>query len=436
MDPSNRAVLIDLAKKRDPTSTVFVLRSLLQEPVDDDHLAVLQLALDGIAKAPKAPVAAAANELREVLHAVAMQVDLDRFLGMALQVATARAYLEILLPSLAPAEVAGVSDEALTPLHAAFERNDLSVQLALWFADVVEAGSPATWLLTPLLRGLGRDGKRDERRELLRQRAAALANRADLVARICDELLVDPDGDVRTRVGAVQLLGESDDAAYVDTIGALVEDLGAWTHISRAALTPERLEGFASTVAQLGLDHVLTDARSEGEDSSAVAQRLAADPRFHMAIAKLMGSRAAMFGFGRLLIDPRFLGALKHLVSDVDAPVRAAAAAALGRLGSEAATPYLLTGVMDRNKDARKESQKALRSLVGDEAYQRHIDDLQAEVGFIRERLQGATGWAKQALSSIEGTVAGALASVKTGAAKGAGWVGDSAKRVLRRQKA
>lgn len=58
----------------------------------------------------------------------------------------------------------------------------------------------------------------------------------------------------------------------------------------------------------------------------------------------LMGSRVAMLGFGRLLIGPRFPDALRHLVSDVDAPVRAAAPMALDRLGSDEATPYLLMG--------------------------------------------------------------------------------------------
>jgi hypothetical protein len=255
------------------------------------------------------------------------------------------------------------------------------------------------------------------------------------VVRVRDELLADSDSDVSTRVGAFRLIGDSADAAHLDAVGPFVEDLGAWTHISRAMLTPERLEGLASTLERLGLDRMLAEARSVGNGSAVTAQTLAADPRFHTAIAKLMGSRAAMFGFGRLLIDPRFLGALKHLVSDVDAPVRAAAATTLGRLGSDAATPYLLTGVMDRHKDVRRESQNALRTLVGEEAYQGHIDDLQTEVGIIRERLHGASDWARQALQSIEGTVSGALEGVKFGAVKGAGWVGESAKRILRRTK-
>jgi hypothetical protein len=435
MDPSNRAVLIDLANKCEPTSSAFALRSLLQEPIDDDHLAVLRAALDGLAKAKRAPEPGAVAELRQALRAVAEQVGPDRFVDVALGGHAPRAYLELVLPSLPPAGVATAGDEVLAPLAGVVERDDLGVDLALWCADVVDAGSSGTWLLKPLLRGLAKDGKRDDQHERLHERATALAGRSDLAARVRDGLLVDPESDVPTRVGAIRLLGSTQDAAHVDAVGACVEDVGAWTHISRATLTPERLEGLASTMARLGLERLLSDARSVGDDASTMAQRLAADPRFHTAVAKLMGSRAAMFGFGRLLVDSRFLGALKHLVSDVDAPVRVAAAAALGRFGSEAATPYLLTGVMDRHKEVRAEAQRSLRSLVGEEAYQRHIDGLQAEVGHIRERLQGATDWAKQAVANIEGTVSDALAGLKGGAAKGAGWIGSSAKRLLPRQK-
>ncbi len=435
MESSNRGVLFELAGKREATSTAFVLRALQTEAVDDDHLAVLRAALDGLAKVRKAPEQASLVELRHVLHAEAERVGLDRFVAIALEVATAGPYLEIVLPSLPAADVAGLPNGVLAPLAGAVTRNDLGVDFAMWCADVVEAGSPSTWLLTPLLRGVGRNGKGDDGREPLQRRAASLAARPDMVSRVRDELLADAESDVPTRVGAFQLIGDSEDAAHVDAVGPFVEDLGAWTHISRAMLTPERLEGLASALDRLGLDRMLSEARRGGDESTVVAQRLAADPRFHTAIAKLMGGRAAMFGFGRLLIDPRFLSALKHLVSDVDAPVRAAAATALGRLGGDAATPYLLTGVMDRHKDVRRESQKSLRSLVGEEAYQRHIDELQTEVGFIRERLQGATDWAKQAISAIEGTVSGALAGVKSGAVKGAGWVGESAKRVLKRKK-
>ena len=435
MEPSNRVVLIDLAGRRELGSSAFALRSLANEPVDDDYLAVLRAVLDGVAKAQRATDPGAAAEFRRALRAVADQVGLERFMGMALSGDVSVAYLDLVLPSLSAAECAAFDEELLAPLAAVVERDELGIDLALWCADVVETGAESTWLLTPLLRGLARDGKRSEEHKTLRARATALAGRPDVMARVRDELLADPSSDVPTRVGAVRLLGLTEDTSHLDAVGPLIEDVGAWTHISRAALTPERLEALASTMVRLGLDQMLSDARAQGGDAPTVARRLAAESRFHTAVAKLVGSRAAMFGFGRLLVDARFLGALKHLVSDVDAPVRASAAEALGRLGGEAATPYLLTGVMDRHKDVRAEAQKSLRSLLGDEVYQRRIDELQGEVGFIRERLQGATDWAKQALAGIEGTVSDALSGMKGGAAKGAGWLGSSAKRLLPRQK-
>ncbi len=435
MDSSNRAVLIDLAGRREALSSAFALRSLLQEPVDEDHQAVLRAVLDGLPKVMRAADSGAAAELRQALHAVAEQVGLERFMKCAFEGDMSAAHLEVLLPMLPAADVATVGDELLAPLTAVVERNDIGIDISLWFADLVDAGSSATRLLTPMLRGLTRDGKRNDQHGHLHERAAALALRPDLAARVRAELLANFESDLRTQVGAVLFLGASEDPEHVDVVGPFLEDVGAWTHISRATLTPERLDGFASTWARLGFDQLVADARSEGDDPSAVARQLGADPRFHTAVAKLMGGRSAVFGFGRLLVDPRFLGALKHLVSDVDAPLRTAAATALGRLGSEAATPYLLTGVMDRHKEVRAEAQKSLRSLVGDEAYQRHVDELQAEVGFIRERLQGATEWAKRALSSMEATLSGALSGIKGGAAKGAGWIGSSAKRFLPRQK-
>ena len=434
MDPSNRAVLIDLAGRRELTSSAFVLRALLKEPVDDDHIAVFRAVLAGLPKSLRAPETEPAAELQQSMRAVAEQVGLDRFLGIVLEADLSVAHLEVFLPILPPVDVATVGDEVLAPLKAVVTRNDVGGGLALWSADVVEAGSSATWLLAPLFRAVARDGKRNDQYGQLTDRASALARNPELAARVRDELLADTESDVPTRVGAVNMLGATEDVAHVDAIGPLVEDVGAWSHISRATLTPERLEGLASSMARLGLDEILVEARSKGGDAS-MASHLAADPRFHTVVAKLMGSRNAMFGFGRLMIDPRVLGALKHLVSDADAPIRAAAAAALGRIGSESATPYLLTGVMDRHKDVRAEAQKSLRSLLGDEAYQRHVDELQAEVGFIRERLQGATDWAKRALSSIEGSVSGVVAGLKEGAAKGAGWIGSSAKRLLPRQK-
>lgn len=435
MEPSNRAVLIGLAERGDAMSSAYALRALLQEPVDEDHQAILRAVLTGLVKALRAPDGAAGTELREAVRAVAEQVGTVQLMTLACDVDTSSAFLEALLPVFPAHEVADVIDTVAAPLAAAIARGDVGADLAGWCVDVAEAGPSDAWLLVPLLRVLARDDRRHGQDERLHERATTIASKPLLVARVRDEMLVEAERDVPTRVGALRLLALSADPEHVDVIGPLVEDVGAWTHISRATLTPERLEGFTSSMLHLGVDRLVAEARSDGGDVSVIARNLASDARFHTVVAKLVGGRAAMFGFGRLLVDPRFLGALKHLVSDVDAPVRAAAAAALGRIGSEAATPYLLTGVMDRHKHVRAASQQSLRALLGDEAYQRHVDELQAEVGFIRERLQGATDWAKQALASIEGTVSGALSGVKSGAAKGVDWIGASARRLLKRQK-
>jgi hypothetical protein len=87
----------------------------------------------------------------------------------ALEVATAGPYLDVVLPSLPATDVADLPSGVLAPLAGSVTRNDVTVEFAMWCADVVEAGSPETWLLTPLLRFLGRDGKGDDGREQLQQ---------------------------------------------------------------------------------------------------------------------------------------------------------------------------------------------------------------------------------------------------------------------------
>lgn len=144
----------------------------------------------------------------------------------------------------------------------------------------------------------------------------------------------------------------------------------------------------------------------------------------------MLGSRSTLFALGRVFVDRRFASAMRSIVSDLDAPVRLAAIDALSASASETAVPYLVTGVMDRDKRVRDAARSTLRDLIGEEAYHEQLDALQAEVGWFRKHLQGLGQWGRDALSSLEASMSDVVGGARTTPTR----VRDAARRLFRKQ--
>lgn len=427
-DPATRSVLLDLAKKRDVPSLIHCLDVLTKEVVDADHRNVTTHTLASLASLANDRWTAQEHELQERLGALAEYVGVDAYVEAACEPKLSAGYLDLVLGATDPTALA--AEGAASLLAPVLDHGDLGKRVALWLTRIPASAEARADFLRPFLRYYGEAVSAEESDETLLERGAELAVQSDMLPLLRDEVLTSRANDLAATVGALYLLSQIQDEAVVQIIGPYLEDASAWTHVSRAVFTPERLDGLAGHLSEGAISAILSAARDGTESSrTEITRQLAIDPDFHRSMGGLLGSRKTYLSLGRLLTDAKVGAALKHLVSDTDVPVREAAASALATIGTPDVAPYLQSGLVDRNKRVRQVSQAALLAQLGEDEYQALLDGMQAEVGIVRERLTGMADWARNSLARIEDIFARALGASQ----QGASWLSGTARRWLGR---
>ena len=434
MNKSTRDVLLGLAAKRDADSLAHVLDSLSREAVDEDFVDVFRATMDSVAKLANKITIEELTMLQDALHGPYAVLGTERYLSMVMEAKADGPYLDIVLSAMEPSSVASLAEmESVNDALAALnERMDMGESASLWLFKVgLACENSRPMLVRNLLRIWGQQVTSDGS-EKVSDAVRRLASDVPLVLMVRDDILRAESMDVLAVVGLFSVLGMTGDVQHVDVIGPFVEDVGAWTIVSRAVFSAKRIEGILGSFEKSGVAAVTREAAAGDalNDVQEFSQRLSADPRFHAGMARILGGRATLFAIGRLFVETKFIAAVKSIVADRDAPIRLAAVEALWAIGSKAAVPYLLSGTIDRNKGVRKSADAACRKIMGEEAYQEHLDSLKEEVNFLRKRLKGFHDWAREALNSIEKTLKDAVDVAKSAPSR----IGAATRKLFRRQ--
>lgn len=400
MNATTRKVLLDLVAKNDVASIVYVLEALSKAQIDSDHDAVLQEAVRRISLLAPKMKPEERSSLRTSFTPVAAQVGPAAALELIATSKAERTFMDLLLPAISLEQVIGVAPAASGWLDDISLRDGHGIESAVWLARVAEgaAGASASWL-KPLLRSLGSDEANPDPDVLAT--ATSVASRPVLVEE-AKHAVLESDGPIAINetIGLFRLIELTADIEQVEAIGPYIEDAGAWAYVSRTLFTRSRVSNLQRRFKSSGLIDLLLQAAEAG-DIDSLGDRISKDPRFHSAVARLLGSRESLFGIARLFVDSGFVAAVKAIVSDRDAPIRLAAVSALGVLNADSAVPYLLSGVIDRNRDVRTAAQDSLKKILGEERYAEEIESLNSEVSYFRRQLQGLGAWAGKAKESV-----------------------------------
>ncbi|HME46180.1 MAG TPA: HEAT repeat domain-containing protein [Syntrophorhabdales bacterium] len=428
MFSSTKETLVALLKSGEPEKLIYCLNSLKKEQVDGDFFEIFEGALSAIPKIKPKDFSTVEPALRASLRDISVTVGPESYLKL---VACIPSKPSSFLPTLlSPVEdnLQNINAENLL-LIAIWPNLPASVSVFLAQCALASDISYAPALLSPFLSLLSEavvdKGISPETGSV----ALAIAQNKPILNKLSELLESHDVTRIRSIAGAVVVIGYTEHPNYVPVLGAFLENAGAWNQFVKLILSKERLQALFAKALEAGLSAALSNAYKESSVSGKdLALVLSEDLEVRKSLARLLSSRGAFLSVLRTLADSHMVGVLKEMVSDPYLPCRRAAATALGHYRTDLTISYLKTGLVDPDKQVRESCASTLKIHLGEEGFQRLIDEMEAETNTLSERLKGLSDWATESLSSLGIFAKGAIGKFRDLIADGAWWISDKAR--------